>query len=312
MQPEQETVPTSSDTPEVPTTGTPEVTPEVVESSEVIVADAVAPAPAQVLDAVVNEAASATTDVASVTASVATTEVSEVAGASKKARLIAAAILVGALCVAAGAYWYLNYGTGTPVEVGGVTYPAVVAVVNGEKVSVEQFKQSYDQAAAIAAQQGFDPATDESVRKEVETQALTILVNTVLMKQEAAKGDFEATDEKVQEEVTKLEEQFGGAEQLATVLAGAGLDDAAMRKDLRDQIVVDAYLQSTPEVQAVVLTDEEVRAYYDAAAAQMEEVPPYEEVEGQIREQLLYEKQSAATSAVIDRVRAEATIEMKI
>ncbi len=302
MQPEQQAVGTNTDTPEVPVMSTPEVAPEAT--------DAVATPEAVVAE--ITEVVTETTEAADVAAVTSDMPEAVVPAASNRTRLIAAGVLVGALAIAAGAYWYLNYAGGAPVEVGGVSYPAVVAVVNGEKVSAEQFKQSYDQAAAIATQQGFDPSTDESVRKEVETQALTILVNTVLMKQEAAKGGFVATDEKVQEEVAKLETQFGGAEQLATVLAGAGLDDAAMRKDLRDQIVVDAYLASTPEVQAISLTDEEVRAYYDGAAAQMEEVPPYEEVEGQIREQLMYEKRGTATAAVIERVRAEATIEMKI
>ncbi len=302
MQPEQQAVGTNTDTPEVPVMSTPEVAPEAT--------DAIATPEAVVAE--ITEVVTETTEAVDVAAVTSDMPEAVVPTASTRTRLIAAGVLVGALAIAAGAYWYLNYAGGAPVEVGGVSYPAVVAVVNGEKVSAEQFKQSYDQAAAIATQQGFDPSTDESVRKEVETQALTILVNTVLMKQEAAKGGFVATDEKVQEEVAKLETQFGGAEQLATVLAGAGLDDAAMRKDLRDQIVVDAYLASTPEVQAISLTDEEVRAYYDGAAAQMEEVPPYEEVEGQIREQLLYEKRGTATAAVIERVRAEATIEMKI
>ncbi len=308
MQPEQQAVGTNTDTPEVPVMSTPEVAPEATDAiatPEAVVAEITEVVSETATAADVPEIVTETTEVASASAAT-------VPAASNRTRLIAAGVLVGALAIAAGAYWYLNYAGGAPVEIGGVSYPAVVAVVNGEKVSAEQFKQSYDQAAAIATQQGFDPSTDESVRKEVETQALTILVNTVLMKQEAAKGGFVATDEKVQEEVAKLETQFGGAEQLATVLAGAGLDDAAMRKDLRDQIVVDAYLASTPEVQAISLTDEEVRAYYDGAAAQMEEVPPYEEVEGQIREQLMYEKRGTATAAVIERVRAEATIEMKI
>lgn len=290
MQPEHSNETVTTDTPVVPPVDTPELAPAVVAE----VAPTVAATDA-IEAAVANESAAVVAD-----------------ATSGRNKMIAGALIVAALLAAAGAYWYTQNKTGETALVGGVEYPAVVAVVNGEEVSVAEFQQSYDQAAAIAVQQGFDPATDPEVAAEVKNQAVTILVNTVLMMQKALEAGFTATDEQVQAEVAKLETQFGGAEQLASVLAGAGLDDAAMRADLRDQIIVDSYLKSTPEVQAIAVTDEEVRSYYDLAAAQMEDAPAYEEVEAQVREQLLYEKQGAATNAVLERVRAESTIEVKI
>ncbi len=296
MQPENSQEGMNTDTPVVPSIETPEVTPEAP-------AEAVATEQAATEAVAVHEVVD--TPVAGEVAAVAETP-------ANKTKVIAGALIVAALLVAAGAYWFYTNKMASTAMVGGVEYPAVVAVVNGEEVRVAEFQQSYDQAAAIAVQQGFDPATDPEVAAEVKNQAVTILVNTVLMMQKAIEGGFTATDEQVEAEVAKLESQFGGAEQLASVLAGAGLDDAAMRSDLRDQLIVDAYLKSTPEVQALVVTDEEVRSYYDTAAAQMEAAPAFEEVEAQVREQLLYEKQGAATNAVIERVRAESTIEVKI
>ncbi len=226
----------------------------------------------------------------------------------KRTTLIAGAIIVVLIAVAAAAFWFTRSADQSAV-IGGVSYPAVVAVVNGQEVSVAEFQQSYDQAAAIAAQQGFDPATNEEVRLEIEKQALAIVVNTVLLTQAAEAAGFEATDEAVQTEVTALETQFGGAEQLATALAGAGLSDAAMREDLRQQVLVEQFITSSPEWEAIEVTDADVRALYDEVAAVNQQVPPFADVESQVRAQLLSQKQEDATNALIERVRAEADIQ---
>lgn len=230
----------------------------------------------------------------------------------KQTGLIAGAIIVTLVALAAAAFWYNGTQSDEVASVGGVTYPAVVAVVNGQEVSVAEFQQSYDQAAAIAAQQGFDPATNEEVRAEIENQAITVVVNTALLTQAALAAGIEATDEAVQAEVMQLETQFGGAEQLATALAGAGLDDAAMRADLREQILVEEFITSSPEWEAIAVTDEEVQALYDEVAAVNDQVPPFADVEPQVRAQLLSQKQEEATNTLIERMRADAEIEVMI
>ncbi len=234
-------------------------------------------------------------------------------GTKKRNGLIAAAIIVVLCAVAAASfYFYKMNANDTSDMVGGVSYPDVVAVVNGEEVGREAFARSYDQAASIALQQGFDPTTDEAVQAEVTTQALDVVVNTVLMIQEAEKAGVTVSEEDIDAEVAKLEEQFGGADQLATALAGVGLDTAGMRDDIREQLMVDSFITSSPEWVAISVTDEEVRAYYDEVAAQTEGLPAFEDVVDQVRAQLEYEKQQEATGALIDRVRASSTIDMKV
>ncbi len=255
--------------------------------------------------------ASAATGVDAAPVEVATATSSPVASTQRN-YIIAGVILLVMGLIAAVGVWYLTMYTGGGMMIGGVEYPAVVAIVNGEDVPVAAFMQSYDQAAAVAVQQGFDPATDESVRQEVVDQAVEVMINTVLMLQQSTAAGFTVTDEQVAAEVAALEEQFGGADQLAAALANAGLSDAVMREDLRDQLIVDQYIKSSPEWAAISVSDEDVRAFYDSVAAASEGLPPFEEVAEEAREQLTLQKQQEATQALIDRVRAESTIEMKI
>lgn len=231
--------------------------------------------------------------------------------ASSKTKLIAAGVLIVLLVAAGAAYWWFTKADPMAMVIGGKEYPSVVAYVNGVPVSVEDFKSSYDQAARIAAEQGFDPATDAAVAGEVEAQAVLVLINTVIMVEAAKAAGFTASEEAIDAEVANLELQLGGAEQLASAIASVGLDTAGMRADLAEQIIVNDFIASTPEWGAIAVTDEEVSAYYDLAATQMAEIPPLGEVAEQIKAQLRLEKEQLATETILERLRGEATIEMK-
>lgn len=218
------------------------------------------------------------------------------------------------LVVAAAATGLIWYGLEQreTVAIDGVQYPKVVAIVNGEKVSAADFAQSYKQAAAIAAQQGFDPATNEEARTEVKDQALRVLVNTVLLKQLATAAGYNVNEEDIDAKVAELETQFGGQEQLASAIAAAGLDISAMRSDVHDQLLIDKYLTASPEWAEITVSDEEVKAYYDLAVPQLDKPPAFDEVKEQIREQLKTEKEAKASTALIERIRSEADIVEKI
>lgn len=228
----------------------------------------------------------------------------------KRSGLLALAIIIAMIGLAAAAFWYQkNHSPATTI--GSKEYPSVVALVNGAEVTNKQFVQSYQQAAGIATQQGFD-ANDATVQKQIEDQALTVLINTVLIVQAAEKAGFTASTEEIDAEVDKLEQQFGGSEQLASVLSGAGLSETAVRDDLNDQIIVDKYLNDSPEWKAISVTAEEKKAFYDQVAGLSTSTPPYAEVEPMVEEQLLNQKQQAATETIIARLMASSTIEKLI
>lgn len=267
-----------------------------------------APAVASTPEEPVTAATPVGTDTAVMTEPVAETE----AAGSKRTGLIATGIVVALLIIAGLAFWYYNQQAGDDMATAGTDYPEVVAVVNGEPVSRDIFMRSYQQAASIAQQQGYDPVTNADVQGEVEDQALNVAVNTALMLQQAEAAGITVSDEEVDAEVAKLEDQFGGADQLATALAGAGLDEASMRSDLREQLMIDAYITTSPEWEDVTVSDQEVQAYYDSVAVQMDDAPALADVRDQIVAQLESEKQQQATNDLIDRIRAEADIQENI
>ena len=86
--------------------------------------------------------------------------------------------------------------------------PDVVAEVNGEEVTKEEFVPIYEaafQQAAAQAQMGGEDPDEEALRKETADN----LVDTELLLQEAESRGLEVSDEAVEAELTSLAEQNG-------------------------------------------------------------------------------------------------------
>lgn len=238
---------------------------------------------------------------------------------------IAAVVLVIALL--AGGVWWLSQ-SGDDTELGTPTagtaetaapsfsaadYPDVVAVVNGVDITSERFIQGMEQAAQQVAQQGADPS-DEATRAQMESQTTTALVNTELLTQAAAEAGVTADQAAIDAEIDSIAAQFESEEVFQSELDAAGLTLEELRADFAEQLTIDAFIRQTPEWESVAIEEGEAQAFYDNVASQNseQEVPPFEEVEGAIEEQLLASKQQEITQSIIERLRADADINVVI
>ncbi|MFO7776652.1 MAG: peptidylprolyl isomerase [Candidatus Hydrogenedentota bacterium] len=130
--------------------------------------------------------------------------------------------------------------------------PDVVARVNGEEVTGEEFQEAYMQFSQMMMTQGQQPLSEQEV--------LDQLINTRILEMRAEEAGIEVPDEDVQEQLDELAEQFGGEEQLTQLLEQQGIDrdelDDMIRQDLRNAAFRD-------EITDVEVTDEEVQETYD-------------------------------------------------
>ncbi len=183
--------------------------------------------------------------------------------------------------------------------------PDVVATVNGTELNKADYVQAYNQAQQTVQQQGV-PANEAAV----QTQALDVLINTELLVQAANDAGVTVSEEAVDAELASFTEQFGGEEGLTTALADAGIDQETLTASVREQLLVENYLATTPELsEEVAITDEAIQARYDEVAAQgVEGLPSLEEVAPQIEAQLAAEAEQTATQSLIERLRAAADI----
>ncbi|OHC37435.1 MAG: hypothetical protein A2211_05350 [Rhodanobacter sp. RIFOXYA1_FULL_67_6] len=90
------------------------------------------------------------------------------------------------------------------------------------------------------------------------------------------------------------------------------MTEADLRADIANDVIINKYLDEKLGLNTLTVSDEDVQTAYDAAAeSNTEEVPPLEEVAELIRNQLLAEKQQGLIGTELERLRAEATIEIK-
>ncbi len=196
--------------------------------------------------------------------------------------------------------------------------PEVVAVVNGTDIGRDEFTTAYEPQfaqAAAAAQAGGQELDQEQLRTSVADN----LVSAELLRQEAEDRGIEASPESLDAAIDDLLEtsQLGTEDELRAAFEEQGLEDEEFDRQLADQVKLDALLAE--EAGDTAPSDQEVQDTYDAAKAQQEAagetatpIPPLDEVRPQIEEQLAGEKLSEAAQKLIEELRADADISVKL
>ncbi len=187
--------------------------------------------------------------------------------------------------------------------------PDVIARVNGEEIAGEQYKALYDQAMQMAAMQGQDSA-DFAIQMQIRQDVRNQLIGQALLMQAAAKEDIMVDDADVESEFQMIVKQVGGVEAMAGELAKAGMTEQQLRSDIHNQIRIRQYLRISVNVEDIVVTEEEVRAFYDEVSEQQEGVPPFAEVQEQVRTQLWQEREQKLIAALVDELRSQADVDI--
>jgi SurA N-terminal domain len=187
-----------------------------------------------------------------------------------------------------------------------------IAKVNDGKVTRKQLETSVSQISAGAVAQGMD-VNEPELAAQIQSQAVEMLVNTELLMQEAAIRGIDITDTDVSDRITSLTEEVGGEAVLAERMAQFGIDDKTLRSDVRNELTIQALLDEVFAEKQVAITDEEVKAFYAAAAAGAgADLPALEDVSEQIKQQIQSTKEQDQVTSLIEELRGKATIEILI
>ena len=188
-----------------------------------------------------------------------------------------------------------------------------VAKVNNAKITKHEFNISVAQLSAAAVAQGAD-SKDQKVLDGIKKQALDMLVNTELLKQEAASRKIVVTDADIDTRLETLKKDVGGEDVLKQRMQQFGVDEKSLRHDISSELTIQALLDQVFKEKGVTVSDEEIKTFYDQAAAQGKkgDVPKLETVRDQIEKQLLSGKQQQVVTGYIEELRKKATIEVLI
>jgi peptidyl-prolyl cis-trans isomerase SurA len=196
--------------------------------------------------------------------------------------------------------------------------PDVVAEVNGEEVTKEDFvpfyEASFQQAAMQAQASGEDP--DEEALKK---QAVDDLVDTELLAQEAESRGIEISDQDVDEELTALAGQNGmkSADELLKAVEEQGLTEDQARSQIETQLLIEQLV--TDETGPIEPTEKELRALYEQARKQQEqsgqagqEFPAFDKVRSQLVEQAKAQESGRVAETLVTDLREDAEITINL
>lgn len=185
-----------------------------------------------------------------------------------------------------------------------------VAVVNGEEIVNAELDTSIKQFTQVAVAQGMD-ITNPAAQTQIRDQALEVLINTELLKQAAAERGHAVSEEDVTARITAIEEELGGAETLAERMATLDISEEQLRDDVKDELLIQMLLDDLFAEAAIEVTDEEVAEVYEIAGGEAAGLPALEEVQEQVREQIVASKEQEVIDTYLGEIREEAEIEIE-
>lgn len=195
--------------------------------------------------------------------------------------------------------------------------PDIVAEVNGEEITRDEFEQVYaPQFQQIAMQSQM--SGQEVDQSQLKQQVADGLVSQELLRQEAEDRGIEATDEEVDAVIDDLVEQNGleSREELFAALEEQGLTEEEVRTELREGLNQDQLIAE--ETGEIDVTEEELQSLYDDTAAQQEEMggeqelPPFEEMEDDLESHIRQQKASEATRNYASELRENADVTINL
>lgn len=203
--------------------------------------------------------------------------------------------------------------------------PEVVADVNGEQITRDDFVDAYEGTFQQMAAQS--QATGQEVDQDaLKQETVNNLVSNVLLIQAADDAKIAPSAEQVEATLQELATGNGveTTQEFLTLLEEQGFTEQEARAAVTDQLKVDQFI--TTEASIKEPTEQELRELYDSLAQQQAgggtesgaesgggpQVPPFDEVKPQLAQQLQQEQESEAIDGLLKDLRAESDITVNL
>lgn len=196
--------------------------------------------------------------------------------------------------------------------------PDVVATVNGEDITKDEFTAIYEGQLQQAAMQ--PQSTGQEVdQAALKTQVANQLVDNRLLLQGASEAGIEPTDADIDATLEEIAQQngLGSGDEVVTTLEQQGMSEEDVRKDASSQFMLTTFIEQ--EAGITEPTEEELRTQYDQLVEQQEQaggdtsqVPPFEEAKEQLAQQAVTQQQNEAATTIAAELREAGDVTVNI
>jgi|SRR5690625_4989553 len=192
--------------------------------------------------------------------------------------------------------------------------PEIIAEVNGEEITRDEFMNTYIgryQQAMMQSQMSGEEVDQVQLKQEVADA----LIGQQLVIQEAERQGFEASEEEVDETIDELVAQSGAEsqEELFEAMEEQDVTEDELISQVEIQVKVEALISS--ETGDLEPTDEELEELYESYVAELEEIQgedaeiqSFEDLEPQLEQQSIAQKESEAYLSLVEELEADADI----
>ncbi|WP_163972201.1 SurA N-terminal domain-containing protein [Oceanobacillus halotolerans] len=194
--------------------------------------------------------------------------------------------------------------------------PDVVAEVNGEELSKDEFEANYVgqfQQAAFQSQ-----LTGEEIdQDQLKVQVAEGMIDLELLLQEANRREYTASEEETQEILDALVTQSGleSEEEFFSAMEEQGMAEAEVSSQIEQQVKLDKLIEE--EAGEVEIDEEELQDLYDQYTAQQEqmagededpEIQSFEEMRPNLEEQIIAQEHAQVSQSLVESLREDADI----
>ncbi len=140
------------------------------------------------------------------------------------------------------------------------TAPDPVALVNGEAITREALEFETQRMIQQLASQGQVPS--EEMMPKLREDVLNNMIEKELLYQDSQDKKIAVPEARVQKELASIRERFPSAEEYKTALAGIGLSEEDLAREIKQGVAIEALIKEHV-VEEVAVSEEESRAFYD-------------------------------------------------
>ena len=184
-----------------------------------------------------------------------------------------------------------------------------VAKVNGEIILKSELQKRIDQDKQVAVSQGID-VSDPKVQEKVESKILEEIIDGKLLIQAAKEAGVKIGEDEINTEVDSIKKQIGGEKEFSAKLSEFGITEDEFRENILNQLTIQKYLLDKLDVSSVTATEEEIKEAYKQASDVQKNLPPLTEVKGQVKDQVIKDKQQKLVDEAIKSLRSKAEIKI--
>lgn len=192
--------------------------------------------------------------------------------------------------------------------------PDVVAEIDGEEVTKEEFEAIYQQQFQQEAMQA-QMSGQEVDEDEIKERTAEGMVGQELLIAEANNRISDVSEDEINETIDELVEQngMGSEDELFEAFAEQGMEKEELMEDIELQVKVEQ-LVAEEAGDDIEPTDEEAKEAYEDLKAQQEEmdgeeeIPEYDEIKSDLIAQLKQQKEAEVVQDFVDKLRKDADV----